>query len=132
MLVTPRYFFRAGKVKTFKKILLNQTKLNLIKELSKNDKLSDNHMKSAKEFIQSVVYAGESFENYLNTRVWIYKSLKRKTSKIIPPDLDSEELVIKRAHLQIFAWLSCYKQNIQNLDLEELRWKSTDDELKPL
>ena len=57
-------------------------------------------MKSAKEFIHSVVYAGESFENYLNTRVWIYKSLKRKTSKIIPPDPDSEELVIKRAHLK--------------------------------
>ena len=89
-------------------------------------------MKSAKEFIRSVFYAGESLENCLDTRVWIYKSLKRKTSMTIPPDPDSEELAIKRAHLQIFAWLSCCKQNIQNLDLEELRWKSTDDELKPL
>ena len=37
-------------------------------------------MQSAKEFIRSVVYAGESSENYVDTRVRIYKNLKRKTS----------------------------------------------------
>ena len=57
---TPSYFFRADKVKTFKKILLNQTKLKLIRELGKKDQLSDNHMKSAKEFMGSVAKAGES------------------------------------------------------------------------
>ena len=45
---TTSYFFRAGKVKTFKKIISNQTKLKLIKELGKKDKLSDNYMKSAR------------------------------------------------------------------------------------
>ena len=34
--------------------------------------------------------------------------------------------------MQIFTWLSFCKQNIQNLDLEELGWKKTDDEAKPL
>ena len=61
-------------------------------------------MKSAEEFIRSVVYAGESSENYLDTR----------------------------SHLQTFTWLSCCNQNIQNLDPEEAGWKSTDDKLKPL
>ena len=89
-------------------------------------------MKSAKEFIHSVVYAGESVENYLDTGVRIYKKLKRKTSMTIPPDLDSLELAIKRAPLRTFTCLSCCKQNIQNLDLEEPRWKSTDDKLKRL
>ena len=89
-------------------------------------------MKSAEEFMRSVVYASESSENYLHTRVRIYKNLKRKTSMTLPPDPDSVELAIKRAHLQTFIWLSCCEQNIQNLDLEELRWKSTDDKLKPL
>ena len=55
---TTSYFFRASKVKTFKKKFSNQTKLKLIKELGKKDKLFDNHMKSAKEFIRSVIYAG--------------------------------------------------------------------------
>ena len=70
------------------------------KELGKKDKLSDNHVKSAKEFIGSVFYAGESSENYVDTRVRTYKNLKRKTSMAIPPDSDSVELAIKRAHLQ--------------------------------
>ena len=64
-------------------------------------------MKSAKEFMRSVVYAGESSENDLDTKVRIYKNLKRKTSMTIPPDPHSVELAIKRARLQTFTWLSC-------------------------
>ena len=126
------YFFRAGKVKTFKKILSNQTKLKLIKELDKKDKLSDNYMKSAKEFIRSVVYAGESLENYVDTRVRIYRNLRRKTSMAIPRDPDSMELAIKRAQLQTFIWLRCCEQNVQTLDPEESGCKLTDGKLKPL
>ena len=37
-------------------LLPNQTMLKLIKELDKKDKLSDNHMKSAKEFICSEMF----------------------------------------------------------------------------
>ena len=89
-------------------------------------------MKSAKEFVCSFAYAGESSDNYLDTRVRIYKSLKRKISMTILPDPDSEKLAIKSVHLQTFTCLSCCKQNIQNLDLEQLGWKSTDDKLNPL
>ena len=71
---TTSYFFRAGKMKTFKKILSNQRKLKLIKELGKKDKLSDNHMKSTKEFMRSVVYADESSENHVDTMVRNYKN----------------------------------------------------------
>ena len=46
---TTSYFFCTGKLKTFRKVLSNQTKLKLIKELDKKDKLFDNNMKSAKE-----------------------------------------------------------------------------------
>ena len=61
-------------------------------------------MKLAKEFIRSVVYAGESLENYVDTKVRIYKNVKRKTSMAILPDPDSVEFAIKRAHLQTFTW----------------------------
>ena len=69
-------------------------------------------MKWAKEFIRSVVYVAESSENYAGRRVRTYKNLKRKTSMAIPPDKDSVELAIKRAHLQTSTWLSFCEQNV--------------------
>ena len=89
-------------------------------------------MKSAKEFIRSVVYAGESSENYVDTRVRIYKNLKRKTFMAIPLDPHSVELAIKRAHLQTFTCLCCCEQNIQTLHPKRFGWKLTDGELKQL
>ena len=59
-----------------------------------------------------MVSAGESLENYLDTRVRIYENLKRRTSVTIPSDPDSEELAIKKGYLQIFTCLSCCNQNI--------------------
>ena len=55
----------------------------------------------------------------LDTRVRIYKTLKRKTSMAISPDLDLVELAIKRTHLQKFALLRCYEKSIQSVDPEE-------------
>ena len=59
-------------------------------------------MKSAQEFIRSAVYAGKSPENYVDTRVRIYKNLKIKTSMVIPPDPDSVGLAIKKAIANIY------------------------------
>ena len=50
----------------------------------------------------------------------------------IPPDPDSVEHAIKRAHMQTSTWLRCCKQNIQTFDPEEFGWKLTDGKLKPL
>ena len=72
--ITDSYFFRACKVQTFKNILSNQRKLKFNKELAKKDKLPDNHMKSTKQFIYSVVYAGESSENYVVQGIGIVKN----------------------------------------------------------
>ena len=89
--------------------------LKLIKELGKKGKLSYNHTKSAKEFIWSVVYAGESSKNYADTRPRTYINLKRKTFMVIPSDPDSGELAIKKVHLQTFTWLRCCEQNVEIL-----------------
>ena len=59
-------------------------------------------MQSAQEFIRSAVNAGKSPENYVDTRVRIYKNLKIKTSMVIPPDPDSVELAIKKAIANIY------------------------------
>ena len=50
----------------------------------------------------------------------------------IPPDPDSVEFAIKRAHLQAFTWLHCCEQNIPSLDPEEFGWKVEEKELKPV
>ena len=50
----------------------------------------------------------------------------------IPPDPDSVERAIKRAHMQTSTWLRCCKQNIQTFDPEEFGSKLTDGKLKPL
>ena len=89
-------------------------------------------MKSTKNFIRSVVYAAESSKNYVDTRIKIYKNLKRKKSMAIPPDPDSVELAIKTAHLQTFTWLPCSDKIIQTLNPEEFGLKLTDGELKVL
>ena len=89
-------------------------------------------MESAKELIRLVVYAGESSESYADTRVRIYKNLKRKTSMTIPPDPDSGEFAIKWARFQKFTWLRCCEENVQALDPEESGWKLKAGGLKPL
>ena len=61
-------------------------------------------MKSAKEFLRSVVYTSKPSKNYLDARLRIYKNLKRKTSKAISPDPDLVDFAIKRAHLRTFTW----------------------------
>ena len=65
---------------------MKSNKDKLIKELRKKDKLSDNHIKSEKKFIGSAVFVDEFSEHYVDTRVRMYKKLKRKTSMAIPPD----------------------------------------------
>ena len=72
-------------------------------------------MKPAEELTRSFVYAVESSENYVDTRVRIYNNLRRKTSMSILQDPDSVECAIKRAHLQTFTCLRCCEQNIKTL-----------------
>ena len=78
-------------------------------------------MKSAKKFIRSVVYYGESSEHYADTRIKIHKNVKRKKSMTFLRDPDSVELAIKKALFQTLTWLRCCEQNIQNLVLEETK-----------
>ena len=94
------YFFLTGKVKASKKLLSNPTNMNLIKELGKAEIFSAKYIKSAEEFIRSVVYAGEHLENFVDTKTKIYKNLKRKLSMVVPPETDWVELAMKKAHLR--------------------------------
>ena len=62
--------------------------------------ISPEFVESCKEFIRTVLYKGNSYETYLQTRVRLYdkQSTKSKTTMTIPPDIDSCTQHILRFH----------------------------------
>ena len=66
-------------------------------------------MKSAKECMHSVVYAGESSESHTGKRKRIFKNLKRKISMAIPSSPDSVKLAIKRTCKHVHGHVAAIK-----------------------
>ena len=66
--------------------------------------LSEDGLNNCKEFIRTVMYRGRPNETYLQTRIRLYvqQSNSSKSTLIIPPDEDSCNQVVYRAHLQAF------------------------------
>ena len=114
---TTSYFFRTGKIRVFKKLLSDKEKYKLIQPLGQKKILDEISVESVKEFVRTVVYSGIHGENYVDTRVRLYKNLKSKSSMPLPPDPDSLEQVIKRSHFQTYQWLRCCIPQIDMLCL---------------
>ena len=77
---TTSYFYRAGKLRVFKKVNADKTKLNLLDALGKEKELTFEDLGNIKMFIRSVIYFGKDGEDYVDTRIRLYKSLKNKSS----------------------------------------------------
>ena len=58
-------------------------------------------------------------EDYMDTRIQLYNSLKNKSSMLLPHAPDSVLQVIKKVHCQAYEWYRCGQQTINHLDLEE-------------
>eukprot|EP00795_Rhopilema_esculentum_P012489 gene12489-3172_t len=95
-------------------------------------KLAEDGLNNVREFVRSVIYSGKDDEDYVETRIPLYKSLKNKSSMSLPPDPDSVVQVIKRAHCQAYVWYRCGQRTINHLDLEEFGWKIQDGDVKPV
>ena len=80
---TTAYKFNVGKIRVLKKVNKVPSCLHLIKDLGDNTHLPQNVIEDAKTFVQSVVYNGKKDENYVSTRIPLYKNLKKKSSMII-------------------------------------------------
>ena len=83
---TTSYFYRVGKVKLLKKIMNHSSRCELIAAIGSRESLSEVDVGNIKEFIRTTMYNGKTNENYLETRVCLYKDMKTKTSMSIPPD----------------------------------------------
>ena len=82
---TTSYFFRAGKVRIFKKLISDPAKCKLLLPLGQEKILGESDIESVKEFIRTVVYSGKEGENYVETRIRLYQNLKSKSSMPLPP-----------------------------------------------
>ena len=63
---TTSYFFRTGKVRAFKKVLPEPTKLSLLASLGK----VRNNIKDVKKFVRKVVYASMWIQEYADTKIY--------------------------------------------------------------
>ena len=120
------YFYNVGKVKVLKKPLKNNQS-NLLSSLGRDGILTVETLEKCKEFIRSVMYGGKPQENYIETRIIIYKGLKTKLSLSLPPDPDSVVQMIKRAHLQTHTWLRSTEVNIKQLRYSDFGWSWSEE-----
>jgi len=128
---TTLYFFRVGKIKVWKKLLKSPAKINLINSLGLTKDLSINDEQNCQKFIQTVMYNGTEEEEYIATRVRLYKKQSTKTSIALPPDPDSCKQAIKRAHFQSYYWNNCLQSEIEPINVEENGW-CIKDKIYPL
>ena len=77
-------------------------------------------------FVRKVVYS-KTKENYIQTRIRLYKSSTSKSTTMIPPVPDSLLQAIKRVHYQVFIWLRSHEANINSLRYQEFGWKWCDE-----
>ena len=106
MVVIQRHsFFSKGKINPFKKALSSGL-LSLINSLGSTEEIEEINGVNCTEFIRSVMYNGNVGETYLETRIHSYveQPSESKTTRRIPPDLDSCRQHILRSHHQSFIW----------------------------
>ena len=58
----------------------------------------------------------------MQTRVKLYKALKTKSSKALPPDPDSLRQALLRVHYQVYYWLGYKKKIINEIAFEDFGW----------
>ena len=59
---TASYFYRTGKLRTFKKVLADKTWLILLKSLGQERKLTDAGLESITEFMRLIIFTGKDDE----------------------------------------------------------------------
>ena len=106
--------------------------MNLLASLGQEQKLNDADFDNIRELIRSIIYARKDDEDYVGTRIRLYKSLKNKSSMPLSPDLDSVIQVIKRAHYQAYEWYHCGQQKTNHLDLEDCGWTIYKRDMTPI
>ena len=123
------YKHNVGKLRVFNKILKDISLLQPIEDLGKDRSIHANVMTNAFSFVQTVLYGGNKKESYVETRVRLFKNLKKKSSIDLPADPDSMTQEIKRCQLQAYVWRRCFDGIIDMLDPEDFGWRLMSDDI---
>ena len=116
---TTSAFFNNGKVKALQKIQQKLSFLSLVRNIDVERILDGHTIGCAMDLVRKVVYTGKTKENYIQTRIRLYKSSTPKSTTMIPPDPDSLLQAIKRVHYQVFIWLRSHEENMNSLRYQE-------------
>ena len=81
--------------------------------------------------LRTVMYASLDYENYVQTRVRMYKMQKIKSSVTLLPDTNSAEQHIRRSDYQAYIWQQCVVQDIQYHSLQGRGWKESNTGVHP-
>jgi hypothetical protein len=98
-------------------------KIRLLSNVGKNKEVDQETIENTKEFIRTVFYPGTKNENYVQTKVLLYKTRKIKSFCSLPPDLDSVAQAIRTVHYQVYIWIRSGEINIEHIDFRENGWK---------
>ena len=68
------------------------------------------------------MYGGHDDEEYVETRIRLYKRQNKKTTLSLPPDPNSCLQAVLRANHQSFQWTRCLEENVEDIDMLKNGW----------
>ena len=129
---TTSLFYGIGKVKVLKKLKKDSSPLTLLQEIGRSECLSQGRVIDASRCLQTVLHKGRFQEYLVEALIRLYKALKTKSSKALPPDPDSLTQAISRVHLQSYFWLQFQQKNIKERNIEQNGWCIDDPSVVPV
>ncbi len=73
-------------------------------------------------FVQTAMYSGRKDESYVDTNFRLYKAMKMKSSKLLPPDPDSMQQAVRRVYYQVYPWFRFAEKSVQSISLKDNGW----------
>ena len=121
-------FYRRGKVKVMKRVMENPELLDLIRNIGVERSLTQETISDGIEFVRRVIYKGRAKEDYITTRLRLYKASKSKSTANIPPDPDSLLQALKRVHAILYVWIRSDECHIDLLPYRDFGWEWCEDQ----
>ena len=79
------------------------------------------------EFVRRVIYKGKAKEDYVTTRLRLYKASISKSTASIPPDPDSLLQALKRVHAIVYVWIRSHETHIDHIPYRECGWEWSEE-----